>query len=49
MSVSLCSLAVLRNNVTVFENAAVKPCLLANPVVIGKFDLGFYGVSAPRF
>lgn len=43
--VSLCSLAVLRNDVTVFQNAAVEPCLLANPMVIGEFGLRFYAAA----
>lgn len=39
---SLCSLAILRNDVTVFENAKNEACLLANPMVIGDFGLQFY-------
>ncbi|WP_442587766.1 ATP-binding protein [Pedobacter sp. AW31-3R] len=40
--VSLCSLAVLNPEVTVFENAPEEPCLLSNPNVAGKFGLKFY-------
>jgi signal transduction histidine kinase len=40
--VSLCSLAILDSNVTVFENAETEPCLLANPLVAGSFGLKFY-------
>lgn len=40
--VSLCSLAVLDPEVTVFENAMDEPCLLANPNVAGEFGLRFY-------
>jgi len=40
--VSLCSLAVLHPEVTVFENAATESCLLANPLVAGEFGLKFY-------
>ncbi|MES3016405.1 MAG: ATP-binding protein [Bacteroidota bacterium] len=40
--VSLCSLAVLKQEVTVFENAGEEPCLLANPNVTGSFGLKFY-------
>ena len=40
--VSLCSLAVLDPEVTVFENASTEPCLLANPLVAGDFGLKFY-------
>ena len=40
--VSLCSLAVLKPEVTVFEDAATEPCLLTNPNVAGSFGLKFY-------
>jgi len=40
--VSLCSLAVMQPEVTVFENAPEEPCLLANPNVAGDFGLKFY-------
>ncbi|AHM60632.1 ATPase [Flammeovirgaceae bacterium 311] len=40
--VSLCSLAVLEEGVTVFENANDDPCLLHNPLVAGAFGLRFY-------
>ncbi len=40
--VSLCSLAVLDEKVTVFEDALQEPCLIANPLVQGKFGLRFY-------
>lgn len=39
---SLCSLAVLDPEPTVFENALDEPCLLANPLVAGSFGLRFY-------
>lgn len=39
---SLCSLAVLQSEPTVFENAEEEPCLLANPLVAGSFGLKFY-------
>jgi PAS domain S-box-containing protein len=39
---SLCSLAVLSPEVTVFENAAEEPCLLSNPNVAGDLGLKFY-------
>jgi PAS domain S-box-containing protein len=39
---SLCSLAVLDPDVTVFENARIEPCLLSNPLVAGEFGLQFY-------
>ena len=40
--VSVCSLAVLDQEVTVFENAPEEPCLLTNPNVAGSFGLKFY-------
>ena len=39
---SLCSLAVLDKDVTVFEDALKEPCLMANPNVVGDFGLRFY-------
>jgi len=39
---SLCSLAILDDQPTVFENAVDEPCLLANPLVAGEFGLRFY-------
>ncbi len=40
--ISLCSLAILKPEVTVFENAPEEPCLLINPNVAGEFGLKFY-------
>jgi len=40
--VSLCSLAILNPELTVFENAQTESCLLANPLVAGEFGLKFY-------
>ncbi|CAD7797772.1 Sensor histidine kinase WalK [Chryseobacterium aquaeductus] len=39
---SLCALAVLDKEVTVFEDALKEPCLMTNPNVIGDFGLRFY-------
>lgn len=39
---SLCSLAILDENVTVFEDAVKEPCLLTNPLITGEFGLRFY-------
>lgn len=39
---SLCSLAILSDEVTVFKNALKEPCLLANPLITGTFGLRFY-------
>ena len=43
--ISLCSLSILRSDVTVFENARQEPCLMANPMVIGEFGLQFYAAA----
>jgi GAF domain-containing protein len=40
--ISLCSLAILDEGLTIFENAQKEPCLLANPLVAGEFGLRFY-------
>ena len=39
---SLCALAVLDADVTIFEDALKEPCLIANPNVTGSFGLRFY-------
>ena len=39
---SLCSLAVLDPEPTIFNDALKEPCLLSNPLVIGEFGLRFY-------
>ena len=39
---SLCSLAILDPNPTVFNDALKEPCLLGNPLVIGDFGLRSY-------
>ena len=43
--VSLCSLAILSTEVTVFENPLEEPCLLSNPLVTGSFGLRFYAAA----
>ena len=43
--VSLCSLAILRPDPTIFRDALAEPCLLANPMVRGEFGLGFYAAA----
>ena len=40
--ISLCSLAILNDGVTVFEDALKEKCLLYNPLVSGEFGLKFY-------
>jgi GAF domain-containing protein len=41
-NISLCSLAILDNDPTIFEDATKEPCLLNNPLVAGTFGLKFY-------
>lgn len=43
--ISLCSLSILKNEITIFENALEEPCLLANPMVTGQFGLRFYAAA----
>lgn len=43
--ISLCSLSILNDDVTVFQDAKVEPCLLANPMVHGEFGLQFYAAA----
>ena len=44
---SLCSLAILKDEITIFENAKEEPCLMANPMVAG--ELLVFGTSFPYF
>lgn len=39
---SLCSLAILDPEPTIFYDTLKEPCLLRNPLVIGEFGLRFY-------
>ncbi|MES2565573.1 MAG: GAF domain-containing protein [Bacteroidota bacterium] len=39
---SLCSLAILDPDPTIFPDARKEPCLLNNPLVAGEFGLQFY-------
>lgn len=43
--ISLCSLSILKNGITVFEDAKTEPCLMANPMVTGEFGLEFYAAA----
>ena len=43
--ISLCSLAVLSNQPTVFQNTLEESCLLANPLVAGEFGMRFYAAA----
>ena len=40
--ISLCSLAILEHQPTIFEDTLKEPCLLANPLVAGEFGMRFY-------
>jgi GAF domain-containing protein len=40
--ISLCSLAVMDEQPTIFRDALKEPCLLSNPLVTGAFGLRFY-------
>jgi GAF domain-containing protein len=40
--ISLCSLAILDNDPTIFSDATKEPCLINNPLVAGEFGLKFY-------
>ncbi|CAM4131974.1 GAF domain-containing protein [Pedobacter westerhofensis] len=42
---SLCALAILKDEVTVFENALKERCLLANPYVAAENGLRFYAAA----
>ena len=42
---SLCSLAILRDEVTVFADALKERCLLANPLIAGEHGLRFYAAA----
>src|SRR5688572_5360255 len=46
--VSLCSLAILSNEPTVFHNTVEESCLLANPLVAGEFGMRFYAAAPIR-
>jgi GAF domain-containing protein len=42
---SLCSLAILKESVTVFEDTLKEPVLISNPMVAGEFGLRFYAAA----
>ena len=45
---SMCSVAVLQEGPTVFEDIAAKPCSLVNPLTAQQMNLGFYAGQALR-
>ncbi|PTT01746.1 serine/threonine protein kinase [Pedobacter sp. HMWF019] len=44
-SMSLCSLAILNDHITVFEDAVKDPFLMVNPWLAGHLDLRFYAAA----
>jgi len=46
--ISLCSLAILNNEPTVFHNTLEESCLMANPLVAGEFGMRFYAAAPIR-
>lgn len=40
--ISLCSLAIMEQEPTIFQDTLKEPCLLANPLVAGEFGMRFY-------
>lgn len=44
--VSLCSLAILNESVTVFEDLIQNPVLVSNPMFVGESGLRFYAAAA---
>lgn len=45
---SLCSVAILQDGVTVYENLLVRPCHLTNPGAAAALDLQFYAGQSLR-
>ena len=45
---SMCSVAILHEGPTVFDDIAVQPCTLVNPFVAQQLHLGFYAGQALR-
>ena len=46
--ISLCSLTILNDDLTIFPDTLDEPCLLANPLVTGSFGLRFYAAAPLR-
>lgn len=45
---SMCSVAILQDGLTVFEDLATQPCGLVNPFVAQRMHLGFYAGQSLR-
>lgn len=39
---SLCSLAILKDEITIFEDTLSEPCLISNPIIAGESGFRFY-------
>jgi GAF domain-containing protein len=45
---TLCSVAMLHHEISVFEDLGAQPCDLINPLLVQRLNLGFYAGSALR-
>jgi hypothetical protein len=45
---TLCSVAMLHEEISIFEDLGTEPCDLINPVLVNRLNLGFYAGSALR-
>lgn len=45
---TLCSVAMLHDEISIFEDLAAQPCDLINPILVQRLRLGFYAGSALR-
>ena len=45
---NLCSVAMLHDEISLFEDLAAQPCDLINPALVQRLNLGFYAGSALR-
>lgn len=45
---TLCSVAMLHDEISAFEDLAAQPCDLINPILVQRLRLGFYAGSALR-
>lgn len=43
---SLCSLAILNDSITVFEDLVKSPAMLSNPLFVGESGMRFYAAAA---
>lgn len=45
---TLCSVAMLHEEISIFEDLGTEPCDLINPILVNRLNLGFYAGSALR-